>query len=131
MQVKLSEQPDIRAGVLKWFDPVRGYGFLTLGEGQPDILLHADRLRASGLRALHEGSGIVARVEETGAGLRVVEILSVSEPTPPPAAPPAARPAGRLLPARVKWFERGRGYGFVRVFRIDEDVFVHNEVLRR
>jgi CspA family cold shock protein len=36
-----------------------------------------------------------------------------------------------LLPARVKWFDKGKGFGFANTFGSDEDVFVHIEVLRR
>ena len=36
-----------------------------------------------------------------------------------------------LEPARVKWFDKGKGFGFANVFGRDEDVFLHIEVLRR
>jgi CspA family cold shock protein len=35
-----------------------------------------------------------------------------------------------LEPARVKWFDKGKGFGFANVFGRAEDVFVHVEVLR-
>jgi cold shock CspA family protein len=35
-----------------------------------------------------------------------------------------------LEPARVKWFDKGKGFGFANVFAGSEDVFVHIEVLR-
>jgi CspA family cold shock protein len=34
-------------------------------------------------------------------------------------------------PARVKWFDKGKGFGFANVFGNAEDVFVHVEILRR
>ena len=36
-----------------------------------------------------------------------------------------------LEPARVKWFDKAKGFGFANVFGRDEDVFLHIEVLRR
>ena len=33
-------------------------------------------------------------------------------------------------PARVKWFSREKGYGFVNVFRSREDVYLHMATLR-
>ena len=35
-----------------------------------------------------------------------------------------------LEPARVKWFDKAKGFGFANVFGRPEDVFVHIEVLR-
>ena len=35
-----------------------------------------------------------------------------------------------LEPARVKWFDKGKGFGFGNVFGRSEDVFIHIEVLR-
>jgi CspA family cold shock protein len=36
-----------------------------------------------------------------------------------------------LEPARVKWFDRNKGFGFANVFGDSSDVFLHAEVLRR
>ncbi|OZA11568.1 MAG: hypothetical protein B7Y02_08590 [Rhodobacterales bacterium 17-64-5] len=35
-----------------------------------------------------------------------------------------------LEPARVKWFDKGKGFGFANVFGAADDVFIHAEVLR-
>ena len=36
-----------------------------------------------------------------------------------------------LFPARVKWFDKAKGFGFANVFADGRDVFLHVEVLRR
>ncbi len=36
-----------------------------------------------------------------------------------------------LEPGRVKWFDKGKGFGFANIFGRSEDVFLHIEVLRR
>jgi CspA family cold shock protein len=36
-----------------------------------------------------------------------------------------------LEPARVKWFDKVKGFGFANVFGRPEDVFIHMEVLRK
>ena len=36
-----------------------------------------------------------------------------------------------MLPARVKWFDKVKGFGFANVFERSDDIFIHVEVLRR
>jgi CspA family cold shock protein len=36
-----------------------------------------------------------------------------------------------LEPGRVKWFDKGKGFGFANIFGRNDDVFLHAEVLRR
>ena len=48
----------------------------------------------------------------------------------PPGAEEPPADAGPLEPARVKWFSRGMGFGFVNVYGRPEDVFLHMETLR-
>ena len=35
-------------GLVKWFDPVKGFGFVVAETGGPDILLHVNVLRNFG-----------------------------------------------------------------------------------
>ena len=44
---------------------------------------------------------------------------------------PEVMRAAPLEPARVKWFDKAKGFGFANVFGQPEDVFIHIEVLRR
>lgn len=127
-------------GHVKWFDPSKGYGFVVAKDGGPDILLHANVLRNFGQSSLADGSGIDLLVQQTERGMQAAEVLSVSPPEIASAgsgladleghAPEdiAARP---LEPARVKWFDRAKGFGFANVFGRSADVFVHIEVLRQ
>ena len=126
-------------GSVKWFDPGKGFGFVVSDEGGPDILLHANVLRNFGQGSVADGSGIVVVVQETARGSQASEVLEITPPktdgTAPPLAELSAEPEGvsdlPLEPARVKWFDKVKGFGFANVFARPEDVFIHIEVLRR
>jgi cold shock protein len=125
-------------GQVKWFDPVKGFGFIV-GEGSSsDILLHANVLRNFGQSSIADGSRIAVRVQETSRGVQAVEVVSVEPPMTGAfplnedagAATPEVIAAQPLEAARVKWFDKGKGFGFANVFGKHDDVFIHVEVLR-
>ncbi len=125
-------------GQVKWFDATKGFGFVVAEGGGPDILLHANVLRNFGQSTVADGSRVHIAFQSTERGRQAVEVFDV-EPPPEAARSEAERPridipqVGEdvpLVPARVKWFDKAKGFGFANVFGSPEDVFVHMEVLR-
>ena len=126
-------------GQVKWFDPAKGFGFVVSDEIQSDIFLHANVLRKFGQGSIADGSGITVKVEQTHRGVQAVEVLAIE----PPAGSTFALSEGTALatpveiaalpmePCRVKWFDKGKGFGFANVFGRHEDVVIHVEVLRQ
>lgn len=45
-------------GVVKWFSPAKGYGFLTPDAGGSDVFVHVSAVEKSGLRDLNEGQKV-------------------------------------------------------------------------
>ncbi|WBU59016.1 cold-shock protein [Paracoccus albus] len=126
------------SGSIKWFDPTRGFGFIISDEDGPDILLHTNVLRNFGQGSVADRARITVLVQHTARGLQAVKVLSIEPPesdgTPPISdladTPPEVLAALPFLPARVKWFDKAKGFGFANVFGQSEDVFLHSEVLR-
>lgn len=127
------------SGTVKWFDPSKGFGFVVANEGGPDILLHANVLRNFGQSSVADAAGIEVIVQETARGVQAVEVLSIAPPVGEEyeeedmdsEIAEAVDLSLPLEPARVKWFDKAKGFGFANVFGRDEDVFLHVEVLRR
>lgn len=125
-------------GFVKWFDPSKGFGFVVADGGGPDILLHANVLRNFGQSSIADQAVISIMVQETERGVQATEVLQIDAPV----AEVDAQINGNgdqviddvsqpLEPARVKWFDKSKGFGFANIFGRPEDVFVHIDVLRR
>lgn len=138
MAEDLSSMYHVR-GQVKWFDPVKGFGFVVSDEGGPDILLHVNVLRNFGQSSVADGAGIEVVTHRTERGVQAVEIVNITPPErdDSPVLTDFAEldeemlRAAPLEPARVKWFDKGKGFGFANVFGRPEDVFLHIEVLRQ
>jgi len=130
--------PRVR-GFVKWFDPGKGFGFIVSETGGPDILLHVNALRNFGQSSVCDRAGIEVSVQQTDRGLQAVEVFAITPPLGEGGAAVESLEAAfdpdvlalPLEPARVKWFDKGKGFGFANVFGRPEDVFVHMEVLRK
>lgn len=127
------------SGVVKWFDPVKGFGFVVADEGGPDILLHVNVLRNFGQSSIADNTRVDLAVQETERGVQAIEVTAIHPGDAPPVSPLSdiagmdlgALKAAPLEPARVKWFDKAKGFGFANVFGKPEDVFVHIEILRQ
>ena len=64
-------------GKVKWFNGVKGYGFITPEDGSKDIFVHSSAVRDAGMNDLVEGQAITFETQEGPKGLTAVILASV------------------------------------------------------
>jgi cold shock protein len=141
---------------VKWFNPTKGFGFVSPEDGSPDAFLHVSAVQAAGYDALDEGTTISCDLARGPKGPQVASIHSVdastaqSSPRPPRAGAGGggfdrggydrggfdrggydAGGGGEEVSGTVKWFNADKGFGFITPSTGGKDVFVHVNVLRR
>jgi CspA family cold shock protein len=133
-------------GRVKWFDATRGFGFLVSDDVDGDVLVHFSVLREHGRRSLPEGAIVECVPVRLDRGLQAKKVLSIDVSSALQAQPRSAihateradrsalaEAAGEFEAVEVKWFNRVRGYGFLKRPEAagGEDVFVHMETVRQ
>ena len=66
---------DREKGTVKWFNNVRGYGFITRQEGSEDIFVHYRNIRADGYRSLAEGQNVDFVLQKGEKGLQADDVV--------------------------------------------------------
>jgi cold shock protein len=72
--VTVTPTSGLERAVVKWFNRLRGFGFLTRGEGTPDIFVHMETLRRFGLTELRPGQTVLVRFGPGPKGLMAAEV---------------------------------------------------------
>jgi len=134
-------------GTVKFFNPAKGFGFISPEDGGADIFVHISAVERSGLNGLDDGDQVTFEVQQDRRSGKLEAIELERTGSGPAPGPRSARPAPQQrgydsAPRRsstgghdrdpagsgsgvVKWFNPAKGFGFIQPSDGGGDVFVH------
>jgi cold shock protein len=108
-------------GTVVWYEPAKGYGFVTPDGRSDEIFLHSSAIVGGGV--VTEGQRVAFLVVEGEKGPQADHLL--------PLGAQAAQPAADGADGTVSWYDDVKGFGFVAPDGGGDDVFVHASALGR
>jgi cold shock protein len=73
----LRREVDVAMGIVKWFNPDKGYGFIKPDEGGQDVFVHISAVERAGHSTLAEGAKVSYELKEGRSGKMSAENLRV------------------------------------------------------
>ncbi len=63
------------SGTVKWFDSVKGYGFIEPEDGSGDVFVHFTAVQVNGFRTLSEGAKVTFEVVDGPRGRQATNVV--------------------------------------------------------
>ncbi|MFT5182445.1 MAG: CspA family cold shock protein [Alphaproteobacteria bacterium] len=117
------------SAIVKWFNPIKGYGFVQPDDGTGDAFVHVSVLEAAGHRDLPDGAAVDCEISNGAKGPTVTVIFSVTAPEGSAELAAEAQPDGPLIEGVVKFFDANKGYGFIIPDDGGPDIFISGRVV--
>ncbi len=127
------------SGTVKWFDPGKGFGFISRDDGGDDVFVHRS---ATGMEVLGEGDKVEFDIVQGQRGMNAERVTLIERSTLPPRpsrdaggyggssrsydAPAVDTTDLPVATGAVKWYDPDKGFGFIARDDGAPDVFVHH-----
>jgi len=108
-------------GTVNWYEPAKGYGFVTPDDGRTEIFVHSSAIVGGGV--ISEGQRVAFLVVEGERGPQADHLLPLGADVARRAAPSDG------ADGTVSWYDDVKGFGFVVPDTGGGDVFVHVSAL--
>ena len=64
-------------GKIKWFNPIKGYGFIENDAGGKDVFLHVSALEQAGIDTLEEGESVSFEIGDNRGKENAINITKI------------------------------------------------------
>ena len=129
-------------GVVKFFNPQKGFGFIVRDDGGEDVFVHISAVEQAGLTDLADGQPLEFTLVDRGGRISATNLRIEGEPMPVErsggggagaggAGGPQRQLTGEKASGTVKFFNSMKGFGFIQRDDGQPDAFVHISAVER
>src|SRR6185312_13115270 len=120
-------------GVVKFFNPQRGFGFIVRDDGGEDVFVHISAVEQAGLTDLADGQPLEFTLGDRGGRISATNLRIEGEPMAVERAErgPQRQLTGEKAQGTVKFFNAMKGFGFIQRDDGQPDAFVHISAVER
>ncbi|HJR83364.1 MAG TPA: cold-shock protein [Sphingomicrobium sp.] len=120
-------------GVVKFFNPQKGFGFIVRDDGGEDVFVHISAVEQAGLTDLADGQPLEFTLVDRGGRISATNIRIEGEPMAVERAEraPERKLTGEKATGVVKFFNAMKGFGFIQRDDGQPDAFVHISAVER
>jgi CspA family cold shock protein len=130
-------------GVVKFFNPQKGFGFIVRDDGGEDVFVHISAVEGAGLTDLADGQPLEFTLVDRGGRISATDLKIDGEPMEVVRTPraeggfsggdrgPQRQLTGEKAQGTVKFFNSMKGFGFISRDDGQPDAFVHISAVER
>ena len=120
-------------GVVKFFNPQKGFGFVVRDDGGEDVFVHISAVEQAGLTDLADGQPLEFTLVDRGGKISATNLRIEGEPMAVERAEraPERKLTGEKATGVVKFFNAMKGFGFIQRDDGQPDAFVHISAVER